>query len=98
MMLKPIATSPGQSAHFTSAPSPVACAFRKRLIVARTVAAGPVVRLQHPPAMVFKHVLDLHFQMPPAKRFTLFFPQKLQRYLVLCWISYRFTIFLSEAP
>merc|ERR1719413_187298 len=98
MMLKPIATSPGRSAHFTSAPSPVACAFRSRLIVARTVAAGPVVRLQQPPAMAFPHVFALHFQMPPATRLTLFLPQNVHRYLVRCWISYLFTILRKDAP
>ena len=67
-------------------------------MVARTVAAAPVATVQQPPATVFLHVFALHFQMPPATRRTLVFPQKLQRYFVRCWTSYLLTIFLKDAP
>ena len=77
---------------------PTVMVFFRRLIVARTVAAVPVERAQQPPAMVFLQVLDLHFQMPPATRFTFSLPQKLHMYLARCWISYLFTILRRDAP
>mmetsp|Transcript_80406 Transcript_80406/g.132957 ORF Transcript_80406/g.132957 Transcript_80406/m.132957 type:complete len:84 (-) Transcript_80406:189-440(-) len=52
--------------------------FLRRPIVVFAVAAAVVVTCQQPPATVFPQVLDLHFQMPPAVRFTESFPQKVQ--------------------
>eukprot|EP00411_Alexandrium_monilatum_P062945 CAMPEP_0175523824 /NCGR_PEP_ID=MMETSP0096-20121207/18270_1 /TAXON_ID=311494 /ORGANISM="Alexandrium monilatum, Strain CCMP3105" /LENGTH=74 /DNA_ID=CAMNT_0016826377 /DNA_START=18 /DNA_END=238 /DNA_ORIENTATION=+ len=61
--------------------SPPSCAFLRRATVALTVAAAPVVRSQHPPAIVFLHCLALHFQTPADKRFTVSLPQKVHMYL-----------------
>eukprot|EP00441_Pelagodinium_beii_P019811 CAMPEP_0197656502 /NCGR_PEP_ID=MMETSP1338-20131121/42125_1 /TAXON_ID=43686 ORGANISM="Pelagodinium beii, Strain RCC1491" /NCGR_SAMPLE_ID=MMETSP1338 /ASSEMBLY_ACC=CAM_ASM_000754 /LENGTH=76 /DNA_ID=CAMNT_0043232521 /DNA_START=15 /DNA_END=245 /DNA_ORIENTATION=- len=55
------------------------CAFLRRAMVERTVAAGPVVKVQQPPACVLPQDLDWHFQMPAATRFTFSLPQKLQK-------------------
>merc|ERR1719359_2341984 len=70
--------------------------FFRRLMVVRTVTAGAVASCQQPPAMTFLQAL--HFQIPPATRLTLVFPQKLHRYRACCRISMRFVTFRSEAP
>mmetsp|Transcript_508 Transcript_508/g.460 ORF Transcript_508/g.460 Transcript_508/m.460 type:complete len:100 (-) Transcript_508:177-476(-) len=64
--------------------SPEVMAFLRRLIVARTVAAGPVESCQQPPAMVLWQVFDLHCQIPAATRLTFSLPQKLHMYLDFC--------------
>merc|ERR1719330_2048495 len=75
-----------------------AAIFFNRLMAARATAAWPVESCQPPPATVFPQVLDLHCQIPPARRLMLSLPQKEHRYLARCEISYFFTIFLSEEP
>jgi hypothetical protein len=57
---------------------------------------APVFRVYAPPAWILLQAL--HFQMPTAERFTLYFPQKLQKYLE-CWLTSIFLICLRrEAP
>lgn len=55
-----------------------------------------MLRVYAPPAWILLQAL--HFQMPTAERFTLYLPQKLQKYLE-CWLTSIFLIcFRSEAP
>ena len=70
--------------------------FRRRPMVDRTVTADAVLRLYAPPAMTLRQ--DLHDQMPVAVRFTLSFPQKLQRYVECCDTSTLRRSFLRVAP
>lgn len=60
--------------------------------------AAPECSAQHAPAIVLPHCLALHFQMPPANRFILVFPQKEHKYFEVLEINIFLTIFRSEAP
>ena len=65
-------------------------------MVERTVTAAEVFSTYAPPALVFLH--PVHAQMPTARRFMAYLPQKSQKNLE-CWdTSCFFTTLRREAP
>lgn len=67
-------------------------------MVDRICTAACVLTDHAPPAIVFPHVLAMHFQMPTASRLTLLFPQKEHVYFIRCAISMFLACFRSDAP